>query len=443
MGMTLAWRLVDAGHKVTVLEAAPQIGGLATWHYYGDFVWDKYYHVICPTDEHLRGLIEEAGVGAALRWRQTRTGFVWEGRHISMSSNWEFLRFPALSLAQKARLAAGILYCQRIEDPSELERITAPEWLRRIFGQAVYQTIWEPLLESKFGVLKEETPATIIWATIRRYYATRGKGGKEMMGFLSGGYRTLFTALLRRIESSGGEVLCRRPVLSVEHAGSPSGFDAVIVRTPDELFHFDYLISTLPTAALERLAPTVRWVGRDAAQARPRHLGVICLALVLRRPLSPYYVTNFIQRGFPFTGIIGVSNLTGSEELGGRHLAILPRYDVPESPWFNRGLEEVAGEFLEALRPTWPDIRQNVVRCHLNRERMVQALWIDGPPPALQTPPRSIDGRIWSVNAELTGRDTLNNNAIIRVANQAARDFLAQGARPQPEAPPLAPAGPL
>lgn len=423
MGLAMGWRLSCAGHKITILEAAPQLGGLATWFSYGDFTWDKYYHVICGTDRHLIGLIEELGLGPALRWQSTKSGFLWEGRQLSMSSNREFLFFPALTLLDKARLAAGILYCQRVNDPAPLERTKAPVWLKRVFGERVYQVIWEPLLASKYGVLKNEIPATIMWATIRRYYSTRSKkDGQESMGFISGGYKTFWDVICRKIIDAGGEVYCRQPVIAVDE----TGLDTVRVRTADRTLEFDRVISTLPTALLEKLTPEIRWIERGD-RGRPRFLGVICLALVLHRPLNPYYVTNLIQKGFPFTGIIGISNLTGPEELNGRHLAVLPRYEVPDSPYFERSLDEVAGEFLDALRPIWPDIRQNVIRCYLNRERLVQALWIDAPP-SLQGPAKSVSGRIWGVNAELAGRDTLNNNAIVRVAEGAAADFLKENA---------------
>jgi hypothetical protein len=54
----------------------------------------------------------------------------------------------------------------------------------------------------------------------------------------------------------------------------------------------------------------------------------------------------------------------------------------------------------------------------------VQALWIQEPPKD-QGPRHTPDGRVWSVNAEMAGRDTLNNNAIVQVANDAARAILA------------------
>ena len=101
-----------------------------------------------------------------------------------------------------------------------------------------------------------------------------------------------------------------------------------------------------------------------------------------------------------------------------------PRYDVPDSPWFDKSEEEVAKDFLTALRGVRPDIEQQVERYFVHRARHVQALWIQEPPKN-QGPRHTADGRVWSVNAEMAGRDTLNNNAIVQVANEAARTILA------------------
>lgn len=433
LGLALALRLARRGYAPTVLEAAPQLGGLATWFDYGDFTWDKYYHVICRTDAHLLGLIEELGLSERVRWAETKTGFLWSGggssrssagghggyRQLSMSSHWEFLTFPALSLYEKARLAAGILYCQRLPHSARLEETRAAAWLARVFGAGVYRKIWQPLLESKYGALADAMPATLMWATIRRYYSTRSKGGgRESMGFLSGGLRVLYEALEAAVTRAGGAVLCGAPATAIDDSG-----EAIAVQTPRGALPFDRLISTLPGALLQQLAPNVAGLSAESA-VRPRFLGVVCLALVLRRSLSPYYVMNLISRGFPFTGIIEVSNLTGPQELGGRHLVMLPRYELPDSPLFEEPAEGIAERFLAGLRPVWPAIDDNLVRWYVNRERRVQAMWIDAPPPPVQKPAISADGRIWSVNAELAGRDTLNNNAIVRVADEAAAEWM-------------------
>jgi protoporphyrinogen oxidase len=413
MGMTLGYRLAQAGHDVTILESGPQEGGLATWRDYGDFTWDKYYHVILKQDEHLLGLIDELGIGDRMQWRETKTGFLWNGKLVSMSNNWEFLTFPVLSLFAKLRLGLGILYIQRVNDPAPLERTTSAAWLRRVFGRTVYDRIWEPLLESKFGALKDRVPATIMWATIRRYYATRNKGdGKETLGFVSGGMRGFYAALRQAIEDRGGRIELGAEVRRIENEP-----DGVCVTVGDDVRMFDRVVSTVPTRVLERLAP--EFDGPIAASSRPQFLGVVSMSLVLRKALTKYYVTNLVERGLPFTGIIEITALTGPREMNGRHLVMLPRYDLPESEWFSRPESEITAEFFTALRRIWPDIDANVVDYHVSRTPLVQALWMDQPP-ASSGPAVSSDGRLWCVNAELAGRDTLNNNAIVNVANGVA-----------------------
>ena len=59
MGLALARRFARDGHSVTVLERAEQLGGPATWHDFGGFYWDRFYHVILPSDRHLIAFVDE------------------------------------------------------------------------------------------------------------------------------------------------------------------------------------------------------------------------------------------------------------------------------------------------------------------------------------------------------------------------------------------------
>jgi protoporphyrinogen oxidase len=421
MGLTLALRLIKEGYSVVVLEAAEQLGGLATWFDYGEFIWDKYYHVILRKDEDLLNLIDELSLTPHLKWAETKTGFLWNQQLISMSNHWEFLRFPALDPWQKCRLASGLLYTQHCVKPENIEHLTAKQWLSHVFGSSVYQAIWEPLLNSKYGVLIDKVPATIMLSTIQRYSSTRSKSdGKELMGYLSGGggYRIFFYRISQIIKENGSRILCGQKVQSIDTQNAES----IIVKTQNETFTFSKVISTLPTSLLSHIAPHLQELHFKETN-QPEILGVIRLALVLKRPLSPYYVTNLIQSGFSFTGIIGISSMTGSKEMESNHLVMIPRYDVPNSPWFTKSEEEIRHQFISELATVWPDINNNLIGSFVHKEKMVQALWLTQPP-RLSEPKKTNDGRIWSVNAELAGRDTLNNNAIVRVANEAARIFI-------------------
>src|SRR5580658_8149388 len=105
LGLMMAHRLRQAGQQVTILEAAPQLGGLASAWQLGDITWDRHYHVILMSDSHLVGLLRELGLDREMNWVETKTGFYTDGRLHSMSNSWEFLQFPPLGLIDKFRLA--------------------------------------------------------------------------------------------------------------------------------------------------------------------------------------------------------------------------------------------------------------------------------------------------------------------------------------------------
>lgn len=418
MGCVLAYRLAQKGYDVHILESGEQLGGLSTWFDFGDFIWDKYYHVILQSDEHLLDLIHSLELSDKLHWQETKTGFLWKGRYISMSNHWEFLKFPALNLFQKFRLAAGIIYNNSVSDPKKVAGYTANEWLNKIFGKSVYDAIWEPLLESKFGVLKNEIPATIIWSTMRRYASTRSKGdGREWMGHLKGGgLKVLLDKLADEIRRKKGKISLKTRVDSI-------GYDAqnnVSVKCSDQTLTFDRLISTVPSALLEKMAPNLGEL--IPLGPKPNYLGVIRLALVLKHSLTPYYVTNLIDKGNPFTGIIEVSQLGSSDEFAEHAFVMLPRYDVPQSEWFNKSDEEIKTTFIARLKQTQPDIENNIIRSFVNREKIVQALWIHSPPPT-DKPLKTADQKIWNINNALAGYSTLNNNSVVEVANNAAKEW--------------------
>ncbi len=100
-----------------------------------------------------------------------------------MSNTLEFLKFKPLSLLDKLRLGAGILYTSKINNWKRLEKIYAKTWLKRVFGRRNYEKIWGPLLKSKLGTAGEKTSAAFMWATIKRYYGTRESSSKKEMMF--------------------------------------------------------------------------------------------------------------------------------------------------------------------------------------------------------------------------------------------------------------------
>src|SRR5439155_13005709 len=123
LGLTLALRLAQRGYRVTLLEAADHVGGLADAWQLGEVTWDRHYHVTLLSDTHLRGLLRELGLDEQMQWRRTKTGFLVDGNLHSLSSVWEFLRFPPLGLIDKLRLGWTIRYASKVRDSRPPEDI--------------------------------------------------------------------------------------------------------------------------------------------------------------------------------------------------------------------------------------------------------------------------------------------------------------------------------
>ena len=421
MGLATAWRLGRLGHRVTVYEAAPQVGGLTTWHDYGAFVWDRFYHVILPSDTALLRFVRDIGLGGELCWVRSRTGYFVDGAFHGLSNNAEFLKFAPLSLWSKLRLAFTILYCARLRDWKALERQPLEDFLVRLSGRATFDKFWKPLLLAKLGSHYRRTSAVFIWTYIRRLYSARdGAGRKEQLGYVRGGYRRIFERLQQHIRASGGEIRVQAAVESI--AAAPGG--GIDVRCGGGSEHFDKVVATTPVGLLRKLcAPSL--LAAPAGERDVEYLGVVCVALLTRRPLTPYYVLNIADEQVPFTGLIGMSTIVDTAETAGLHLSYLPKYVLGDDPLLQQGDEPIRQQFLAALQRMFPSFPQDdIVGVHVQRARRVQPLQVIGYS-SLVPQPRTLHDDFLVLNTAQFVNNTLNNNEVIRSVDQ----FLADQAR--------------
>ena len=419
-GLVLAHRLSGKGHELHLIEKGEQLGGLATYHDYRDFFWDRFYHVILPMDRSLIEFIEEIGLGHEMRWRQTFTGVYVDKKFYSVSSTMEFLRFPPLSLFQKFRLGLTILLGSRIRDWKNLEKITAEDWLIKYSGRGTYEKFWKPLLLAKLGESYRKVSAVFIWTYIKRLFEARDSSSakKEQMGYVSGGYRRLLLRLEDLLVERGASLRKNATVESIE-AVTAGGLKLVVDGVEE---HFDKVIFTGPLDILQKIAePSLLQVER--ANHKVDYLGVICVVLVLRRQLTPYYVLNIADASVPFTAVIGMSALVDQEETNGKFLVYLPKYILSTDPFLRTADEDVKREFLRGLHAMYPDLKEeDIVSVHVNRAFKVQPLQVlnySSIVPGATT--RHED--FYILNTSQFVNDTLNNDSVTRHVNRFADQY--------------------
>jgi protoporphyrinogen oxidase len=421
-GLTAAFYLLRAGCRVTVIEAQPQLGGLATSFDFGSFSWDKFYHCILTSDAPLRQLISDLGLSQEMRWTETKVGFFTSRGLHSMTSSLDFLRFPGISLWEKLRLGIGLLSVTRIEQGLPLEKEPIGPWLTRKFGSGNYRKLWEPLLKCKLGSARDQASASFIWATIKRLYSTRDKDAskKEKLGYVRGGYRTVFARLAEQIQAMGGKIVTGARVGQVTALES----GGIRVETATSGFSFDSVVATIPSTLFTKIVPELSPDYRGRLE-RMQYMGMVCAVMLVKRKLTPYYCTN-ITEDLPFTGIIEMTNLISLEETQGRHLVYLPKYTSPSDNLFEAGEQEVWNLFYQALQRVVPDLKDEEIERHfVFRERLVQPIPVldySALVPAMQT---GIPGLLLANTTQIVN-STLNNNEMVRIAKTAVDSVLGE-----------------
>jgi protoporphyrinogen oxidase len=414
MGLALAQRFTRSTHQITVFERESQIGGLTTYHDYGRFYWDRFYHVILPTDRHLLRFIEDLGLADKLRWKRTFTGFFVDKEMHSLSSGKDFLRFSPLNFLAKCRLAFTILYCARIKNWRRLEKISVAEWLTRISGQTTYDKIWKPLLLAKLGNEYQRISAVFIWSYIVRMFSARDRSTqKEQLGHISGGYKTVFDRLESVIASGAGQL---RTGVAVNRI-SPQPGGGLWVECDGVKDHFDKVIFTSPVDVLQRIADS-ELIKLQRRGEKVEYLGVICMVVVTRKPLVPYYIVNIADSRVPFTGIIGMSNLVDPSETSGLHMTYLPKYVHADSPLLAESdniIREAFFEGLQIILPNWNEC--GVESVHINRARRVQPMQVLNYS-ELVPKVTSDHPDFFVLNTSQFTHMTLNNNEVIRAVDE-------------------------
>lgn len=372
MGLQVARDLVARGQRVTLAEAAPTMGGLTSPWKLGDCVWDRFYHVTLLSDSKLRGLLGELGLEDEMRWVETKTGFYSGGRLLSMSNTAEFLRFPPLNLIEKLRLGGTIFYASKIRNWRRLEKLTVERWLRRWSGNGVFEKVWLPLLKAKLGEAYRETSAAFIWAHTARMYKARRSGMKtEMFGYVPGGYARILKAWVQRLAEQGVEFLTASPVHQVRSMRD----GRVEVEVGDQTRVYDNVVSTIASPVVAKTCAELS--EQEKQQHRSiRYLGVVCASLLMKKPISPYYVTNITDTWVPLTAVIEMSTIVDPDrELAGHHLVYLPKY-LPDD---HEGLQETDDSYREKCLSTLEKMydhfsRDQVVDLKIARAKYVAAL---------------------------------------------------------------------
>lgn len=347
LGLSVAYGLSKRGVPVTVYEAAPQLGGLAGTTRIGGVEVDRYYHAVTLSDDRVLAMAEEFGLRDDMRFRPLGAGFYNDGAVASMSTPRELLTFPGLRPDDRLRLVGFILRCRLLKDQAPLDDEPLEHFVRRTAGARLWERLWRPLLDSKFDGVYDDLPATYLWSRMRRVSGTRDKAGREVMGWIRGGYQKLVDRMAEGVRDRGGAVLTSTRVKLIPSlAGRAQG-----VMLESDMRRHDWVVSTLLRPNMTGLlSPDLE---RALVSDCCRYQGIVCVVARVRRSVSPFYALNITDRRIPLTSVVETTHVVDPEHVGG-HLIYVPRYVRPDSPELKRSSADITREYLGHVQSMFP-----------------------------------------------------------------------------------------
>ncbi len=348
-GLVAGYYLSKRGADVLIFEAEPEVGGLLRSYCAerGGYCIERFYHHIFRGDWGLIELIEELGLSNLLDWRKGSTGYHVGGRVYPLTTPGEILRFPHLTLLDKARLAALVLR-SRICSLEDLDGIRARDLIERTGGKRLYRNFFEPLLRSKFGEKRGEVSAAWLFGRIR-IRSDRSPGG-EHLGYMRGGFQRLVDALADQIIAHGGAIHTDEPVTRILiDNGRVSGLES-----RKERYRFDRVISTVPPGVLREIS------GIDTGNFP--YQGACCALFGMKKALMEGVYWLNIADDLPFGALIEHTNLFPVEWYGEHLLYVASYFQSEKDPLWQKSEKDVIRTFISGIKRLFPGFSEDDIR---------------------------------------------------------------------------------
>jgi protoporphyrinogen oxidase len=419
-GLAAAYDLTRAGHRAVLFEGAPQVGGLAAGFKEEHWQWtlEKFYHHWFASDSSILGLIDELGVRDRVVFPRPLTMMYYNGRFYQFDSIGSALLYPGLGWGlNKIRFGMVGLYLRLTNNWAALERETADAWMRRWAGDRVYESMWEPMMISKFGE-RYAKQVNMAWLWARLHART------SRLGSFVGGFQAFMNVLADRVRQQGAEIRLNTAVQELRTAG-----DTVLVTTPQGREAFDRVLSTTSPALFAQMAPELSPEYRDKLKAL-KSMGAVVMVVSLRHQLTPKAYWHNLPKGagYPFLAMVEHTNYLSPEYYGGDHILYCGDYLEPDHPYFDIDKEALWAIYRPALQRFNPAFDDSWVKqTWLFRTRYAQPVPLVNHSrnvPDLKTPMR----HVWLASMSQVYPWDRGTNFAVEIGRRAARRMLGENA---------------
>ncbi|NDJ52836.1 MAG: NAD(P)/FAD-dependent oxidoreductase [Chloroflexi bacterium] len=370
-GLSAAYDLLKAGHSVTLFEAAPSVGGLATG--FKDEGWDwhleKFYHHWFSNDDDIIGLLREMGLDHKLSFHSPITSLWHEGRIYQLDRPVggsallgriaKVLALDPIPLLDRIRLGAlGFIVSKMPERMGrKLEKHTADAWSERWVGRRAHNLLWRPMLIGKFGSYYDRVNMAWLWARLAKR--------TPQLGTYEGGFQAFLDDFAARLDDLGAQIHLDTRVSEI--APHDDGF---LIRHDQGEFQAERALSTTSPRLMSRLTPALPADYHERLKALTS-IGALCVVLALDRPLMtdgtywlnlPARSPDRDQNPFPYLALVEHTNYLDRAHYNGDHLIYLGDYLPPDHEHFTMPDEALVETFLPSLTQANPDFSPDWVR---------------------------------------------------------------------------------
>lgn len=360
-GLTAAYDLLKAGHEVVLYEAGGSTGGLAAGFCDERWQWplEKYYHHLFKSDEAIIGLVEEIGMRDKLFFPRPITSVMYEGQIVPFDSPIAWIRFPGFNLFDVVRFGLVSAYLRFTNPWRSLEKVTADEWMRRWYGDKIYEMTWRPLLIGKFGPYYREANMAWMWARV--------KVRSPRLGYFEGGFQAFIDELTAAVGARGGQIWLDCPVKEIR----PQPDGRLSLTAADTTTTVDQCLVTVSPKLLSRMAPDLPSSYLDQL-LQLKSMGAVVMTLALKRPLMAKTNTYWLnipadspdksENEIPFLALVEHTNYIDKAHYGGDHLVYCGDYVVPDHDYLQMEPWQLKDLFVSSLHKVNADFRPDWVR---------------------------------------------------------------------------------
>lgn len=341
LGLSVAHEFLKKNYQITIIETEKELGGYVKAINLNNNIIDMVYHFFYWGDEkNAIDFLNSLGEKIKLRWVDISTKSFINGKFVNFDSVFSIIKLVKFDIF---KICINLLKIKIFKIDKDLDNINAREWSKKIFGLNFSKSVWEPLLDSKFGEYSDHVSAYWLATRVKRHLSTKvGRGGKSKFSYLIGTYKPYIDRFEDYVINTNGQILKEEYVKAfyVNKNKLQS-----IVTSKNVIDCNDAIV--VSTISLSDLSQIVKNNEKFDYLNKFQNISVIVIALSINVKLSEDYWTTISDTSIPFTVIIQQNRLYNEYN---SEIVYLSKYCSPSDPLLNQSDSIIYNSFMDGLK---------------------------------------------------------------------------------------------